>query len=79
LTQHVDEPRRNDSPACVDALLRRGFVEPTDRSDASRANANIGRKPGRPSAVDDSAVLDDEVVRRRSAFRGSREGTRANE
>ena len=64
LTEHVDETRRNDAPCGVDAPLRRGLVELADRGDASRTNADVGSEPGCACAVDDSAVLDDQVVGR---------------
>ena len=68
LTEHVDKPRRNDPPRGVDSPIRRGFVELADGGDASRANADVGSKPGGAGAVDDSAVLDDQVVGRAQPY-----------
>jgi hypothetical protein len=79
LTQHVDEPRRNDSPGGIDAPFRRGMIEPADRGDPTRAHAHIGCKPGRTGAIDDPAMLNDEIVGGRGIRRGSHQGTSTDE
>ena len=79
LTEHVDEPRRNDAPCSVDTPLRYGLVELADRGDASCANADVGSEPGCACAVDDSAVLDDHVVGRQLPIRSERQRAAACE
>src|SRR3954469_5368785 len=62
----VDEPRRNDEPPSVDALPRAGRMERTRRSnarDAITGDADVAIEPPRSRAVDDPAVLDDDVER----------------
>jgi hypothetical protein len=79
LTEHVDEPWRNDAPCSVDAPPRRGLVKLADRGDASCANAYVGSEPRRSCAVDDAAVLDDQVVGRQRRIRSERQRAAARE
>ena len=72
LAEHVDESRRNDASCGVDALPCRGLVEPPDRGDVSRADTDVRGKPGCAGAVDDPAVLDDQVVGRGVAVSAAR-------
>src|SRR5687767_1188859 len=61
----VDEPRGDDEPARLDALLRTGVGERSARGDPDDAiptNADVAVEPGIPGAIDDPAASDDDVV-----------------
>ena len=72
LAEHVDKPRGNDPPCGVDSPIRGGFVELADGGDAFPTNADVGSEPGGARAVDEPAVLDDQVVVWRSPIRSGR-------
>src|SRR5262249_7134150 len=71
----VDQPGRDAEVRGIDAALGRRAVETSDRDDAIALDADIGPEPRRAGAVDDAAVLDDEVEHRR-VLRASRTSAR---
>src|SRR5689334_25273220 len=64
LAQHVNEARRDHHTARIKGAFGRSAAEKANGGDASVANADVARVPGRTCAVNDVAVADDEVVRR---------------
>ena len=63
LAEHVNEAWRDDHSVRVNRALGCGRAQKADGGDASIANADITRIPGRAGAVNDVPVADDEVVR----------------
>src|SRR5439155_1955887 len=57
----VDEAGRDDHSAGVERPRGVGRLQPPERSDAPRPDADVGAVALRPRPVDDDAVLDDEV------------------
>lgn len=62
LAQHVNESRRDDHAVCVNGAFGLGRAQKADGGDASVANADVARIPGRAGAINDVAVADDQVV-----------------
>ena len=61
----VDEAGRDDAIAGVDDRLRAGVLpEPAHRLDVPVPDADVGREPGIPGAVDDTPVPDEDVEAR---------------
>jgi hypothetical protein len=67
LALKVDEPWRDDVVVGVDAQFGRSVVQQAglrDGNDSCAANTDVAIRPGIASAVDDTAVLDHDVVAR---------------
>ena len=62
---NVDEPGRNRLAGGVDDPRRRRIDPPADPGNRVAANGDVASIPGAAGAVDDPAVLDDQIVRRR--------------
>src|SRR5207253_6886864 len=65
LAQHVDEAGSDDHTVRVESALAGSGGKIPNRRNPSIANADIARIPGRPCAVDDVAVSDDQIERLR--------------
>jgi hypothetical protein len=61
----VDEARRHHAPLGVDHLAR-ALADAADRGDAAALHGHVRAVTGQAGAVDEQAVLDDEVVRHRA-------------
>ena len=70
------KPGATTLPAASIRLLRGRVGKPPDRRDPAIANADVRGVPRRAGAVDDMAVRDDDVERRRRCLgqRGQRDG-----
>ncbi len=62
LAEHIDEARRDYQPVCIDHAFGGCVGELPDGGDPAGLNRDVTRIPGRPRAVDDVAIADDEVV-----------------
>ena len=61
LPQHIDKAGRNDATAGIDGLAARRGCQIANRRDASAANTQIRRVPGRAGPIDDVAVDDHRI------------------
>ena len=61
LAQHVDEPGRDDHPVRVNRSGSRSVREHSNAHDPAAGNAHIPGVPGRPGAIDDVPVANDEI------------------
>jgi hypothetical protein len=62
LAKHVDEPGGHHHAARINDALGRRPCQVSDGGDLALPDADVARVPRRPGAVDDAAMLDDDIV-----------------
>ena len=62
LPEHIDETRRDDAALRIDFTLGVCVMQIANRRDASAAHGDISGKPRVPSAIDDVAVADEQII-----------------
>ena len=85
MAEHFDEAGGDGEVRGIDDLVRMSAIELTNGGDAVAADADIGRVPWAAGAIDDAAVLDQDIkrcvllrVRRRCSMRAGVSGRRSN-
>lgn len=63
LAEHVNEARRDNHAVRVNGARGLRRAQKADGGNASVANADVARVPGRARAVNDVSIADDQVVR----------------